>query len=424
MELELTICKASEVVDLVNARDKDNLPFAIVISIESPADGPQRAPRLASAIGATWIDRQVILACSDVETGAGIPSVEVVQSALDYFEKWRPTEGVMRVLLHCRSGKSRSTALALVLLRRHHGAGTEKQCLAELLRVRPVAAPNLAIVEHGDALLGCGGALVQVVKNDPEVTRRRAEAAVGRAPHSVMVSWHMGEADQGRAKICESISAAERSNEPASVIAPLTYACLLYRELREPANMLEAAERLFVISREQQLPGMVAFASVFRGLALAEQERSDEGIALIRDGLDSMISEGAAPTALTALSEALAHAGKLEEALATIEQTVAAAKKTAIDSIFVLWRRGELHLRRGDETAAETDFREALAAAQRVGSKAYQLRATTSLARLLANQGNRDEARSILSQIYAQFTEGLETADLKDASALLDNLNH
>jgi tetratricopeptide (TPR) repeat protein len=423
MQLELTICKASEVVDLVKARDKDNLPFTIVISIEGPADGPQgRAPRLATAIGAEWLDRQIILACNDVETGAGVPPPELVQGALTSFEKWRPADGVMRVLIHCRSGKSRSTALGLVLLRHHHGTGTEKECLAELLRVRPVAAPNLAIVQHGDMLLGCAGALVQVEENDPEVTRRRAEAGVGRAPHSVMVSWHLGEADKGRAQIRESISAAERSNEPASVIAPLTYACMLYRELREPANVLEVAERLLAISREQQLPGMVAFANVSRGWALAEQGRTDEGIALIRDGLDSMISEGAAPTALTALSEALARAGKLEEALATIEQTFATARKSAIELVFVLWRRGEFHLQRGDETAAESDFREALSVAQRIGSKAYQLRATTSLARLLAKQDNRNEARTMLAEIYAQFTEGLETADLKDASALFKSL--
>jgi len=424
MQLQLTICKASEVVDLVKTRDKNNLPFTIVISIESPADGPQnRAPRLASAIGAEWIDRQVILACNDVETGAGAPSPEVVQSALTYFDKWRPASGTMRVLIHCRSGKSRSTAMGLTLLRHHHGTGSEKECLAELLRVRPVAAPNLAIVRHGDTLLGCAGALIAVVENDPEVTRRRAEAGVGRAPHSVMISWHLGEADKGRAQIRESISAAERSNEPASVIAPLTYACLLYRELREPANVQEAAERLFAISRDHQLPGMVGFANVSRGWALAEQGLTDDGISLIRDGLDSMKSDGAGEAALTALSEALARAGRLDEALATLEQTFAAARKSAVELVFVLWRRGELHLQRGDETAAETDFREALSVAQRIGSKAYELRATTSLARLLAKQGNRNEARTMLAQIYAQFTEGLETPDLKDAKSLLDSLD-
>ena len=127
MELQLTICKASEVVDLVKARDRDNIPFAIVISIEGPADGPQgRAPRLATEIGLEWTDRQIILACNDVETGAGVPPPELVQSALAYFEKHRPSDGVMRVLIHCRSGKSRSTAIGLILLRHHHGTGTEK----------------------------------------------------------------------------------------------------------------------------------------------------------------------------------------------------------------------------------------------------------------------------------------------------------
>ena len=58
-----------------------------------------------------------------------------------------------------------------------------------------------------------------------------------------------------------------------------------------------------------------------------------------------------------------------------------------------------------------------------MGSKAFELRATTSLARLLAKQGKRDEARTILSEIYNWFTEGFDTADLKDAKALLDELN-
>ena len=52
-----------------------------------------------------------------------------------------------------------------------------------------------------------------------------------------------------------------------------------------------------------------------------------------------------------------------------------------------------------------------------------ELRATTSLARLLAKQGRRDEARAMLAEIYNWFTEGFDTADLKDAKALLDELN-
>ncbi len=63
-----------------------------------------------------------------------------------------------------------------------------------------------------------------------------------------------------------------------------------------------------------------------------------------------------------------------------------------------------------------------IAVARRIGSKAYELRATTSLARLLAEQGKRDEARAMLADIYNQFTEGFDTSDLNDARALLDEL--
>ena len=89
----------------------------------------------------------------------------------------------------------------------------------------------------------------------------------------------------------------------------------------------------------------------------------------------------------------------------------------------VLWWRGELHLKRGDETPADRDFREAIGAARRIGSKAYELRATISLARLLDKQGKRTEARAMLAEIYNWFTEGFDTADLKDAKSLLDELS-
>jgi predicted ATPase len=85
--------------------------------------------------------------------------------------------------------------------------------------------------------------------------------------------------------------------------------------------------------------------------------------------------------------------------------------------------RGELRLMQGDAKLAEADFREAVALAQSMSAKAWELRATTSLARLLDKQGNRDEARTMLAAIYNWFTEGFDTADLKDAKALLDQFS-
>ena len=72
--------------------------------------------------------------------------------------------------------------------------------------------------------------------------------------------------------------------------------------------------------------------------------------------------------------------------------------------------------------AAEAHFRKAIDIAKGQSAKSWELRATTSLARLLDTQGNRDEARAMLAEIYGWFTEGFDTADLNDAKALLDEL--
>ena len=78
----------------------------------------------------------------------------------------------------------------------------------------------------------------------------------------------------------------------------------------------------------------------------------------------------------------------------------------------------------GSKNAAEAEqcMRRAAAIAVEQGAKSFELRATTSLARLLRDTSRRDEARAMLAEIYNWFTEGFDTADLKDARALLDEL--
>jgi predicted ATPase len=73
---------------------------------------------------------------------------------------------------------------------------------------------------------------------------------------------------------------------------------------------------------------------------------------------------------------------------------------------------------------AEQSFRTAIEVARGQKARSWELRATTSLARLLRNTNRQDEGRTTLAEIYGWFTEGFETADLKDAKALLDELNH
>jgi predicted ATPase len=85
---------------------------------------------------------------------------------------------------------------------------------------------------------------------------------------------------------------------------------------------------------------------------------------------------------------------------------------------------GELLLKQNESNALEarSSFEQAIDVAQRQQAKSLELRATMSLARLLASQGRRDEARTMLAEIYNWFTEGFDTADLIDAKALLDQL--
>jgi predicted ATPase len=97
----------------------------------------------------------------------------------------------------------------------------------------------------------------------------------------------------------------------------------------------------------------------------------------------------------------------------------------ALDGPELYGLKGELLLMHNDSKVeqAEECFRRSIEIARTQSAKSYELRATRSLARLLATQGKRDEARTMLAEIYNWFTEGFDTADLKEAKALLDELS-
>ena len=163
---------------------------------------------------------------------------------------------------------------------------------------------------------------------------------------------------------------------------------------------------------------------------MAWQGQTQEGIELIRRGSTASEAAGARVFRshfLTDLAEALLIAARFEEGLTTVAEATAIAEETGtrLYDARLLRLKGELLLAldSSNAAAAERSFREAIAVGSRQSTKLFQLRATTSLARLLAKQGNRDEARAMLEEIYGWFTEGFDTADLKKANALLDELN-
>ena len=122
------------------------------------------------------------------------------------------------------------------------------------------------------------------------------------------------------------------------------------------------------------------------------------------------------------LAAAQERDGAIVDALATVEQALQANPDELVSRPEALRLRGQLRLKQREIELAEADFREAIALARSMGAKAWELRATMSLADMLAKHGRRDEGRSMLSEIYNWFTEGFDTADLKDAKALLEEL--
>jgi len=130
---------------------------------------------------------------------------------------------------------------------------------------------------------------------------------------------------------------------------------------------------------------------------------------------------------LGVLAEGLAGAERFTEAFATIDEALAQADRSGQHwCIAELHRvKGELLLQEaGDQSipAAEDCFQGALEIAQEQGALFWELRAALSLARWRIRQDRQEIARQILAPVYDRFTEGFETADLKQAKALLEQL--
>ena len=131
--------------------------------------------------------------------------------------------------------------------------------------------------------------------------------------------------------------------------------------------------------------------------------------------------------ALAMLAQGYQRLGRHDQALAIFDQGLAHVERSGemLDTAEILRLKGELLLvRDGLPDEAERCFRTAIELAREQKARWWELRSTVSLARLLAKQGRRDEARAMLADIYNWFTEGFDTGDLIDAKALLDELSN
>jgi len=173
-----------------------------------------------------------------------------------------------------------------------------------------------------------------------------------------------------------------------------------------------------------------AWGRAFEGILFIKRGDAVNGLALLRTARGELLETGFAALyteILRPLAEALAGAGEVAEGLVTIDEALARSERNEERwCVAELLRiKGELLLSQAGPDAvvtAEDHFRQAIDWAGRQSALSWELRAATSLARLWREQARKEEARELLAPIYARFTEGFETADLRTAKALIDDL--
>ena len=189
------------------------------------------------------------------------------------------------------------------------------------------------------------------------------------------------------------------------------------------------AERLTALALELRADFWVGIATVYRGWVWAARGDATTAIPLIRDGITKFrASEGASRLTdyLTLLATAHRMAGEDAEALAVIGDAAAEARRTGEDRLLpeILRMRGEIlvSMPTPDLVAGEASLRDAVHLARAQGARGWELRAATSLARLLFGRGERQQALDLLAPTYAWFSEGVDMPDLREARALLNQL--
>ncbi|WP_137890639.1 adenylate/guanylate cyclase domain-containing protein [Ramlibacter sp. 2FC] len=247
--------------------------------------------------------------------------------------------------------------------------------------------------------------------------------------------WLAGYPDQGLARSQAALDLAQTLSHPAASADALVFAAELHLYRREAQPSRELAEALIALATEHGLPFWLAYGIILSGWALVEQGRAAEGIEQMQQGLSAYRATGAEfhrTHFLALLAEAYARAGQVEAGLQTLTEALATVERTQ-ERVYEaeLYRlKGELTLlqpnREGEEPGgrgeAEACFQQAIAIARRQGARSLELRALIALSRLRRQQGQPGDARRMLAEAYDWFTEGFDTADLREAKVLLDEL--
>ena len=247
---------------------------------------------------------------------------------------------------------------------------------------------------------------------------------------TALSNWMLGYPTQAVQAMENTLAHARELENPNSVGISLLFLAQLSQLRREPEPATTRAEEAMAVSAEHGLPALELWCLLPRGWAIAQQGDVSAGIADIKDAMDRRRAFGMGavwPWFLALLADAHGALGQFDEGLAALEEALDWVERNdeRLYEAEVHRIKGELlHRQDGPDPAlAEKCFEQALAVARSQQAKSWELRAAMSMARLWQQNGRVDDARALLSPVYDWFTEGFDTADLKDAKALLDQLS-
>jgi predicted ATPase len=262
----------------------------------------------------------------------------------------------------------------------------------------------------------------------------------------------LGYPDQALRRSRDALTLAQEQAHPFTLALTLGTVAVLQQLRREGEATLEHAKASLVLATEHGFPYLRTIGTVREGWGLTTVGRVEEGLGQMRQGLDALRATGTEllrPYHLALLAEAYGSCGQIEAGLRALEEAMVAADQHAERFYEAELHRlqGELLLRKlvgmradlapseiqqrhiageaaGDQAPlqieAEACFQRALDIARRQGAKSLELRAAMSRYRLWNQRGNGAEARQRLAEVYAWFTEGFETVDLREARGLLE----
>ena len=247
--------------------------------------------------------------------------------------------------------------------------------------------------------------------------------------HLSLAEWFLGHPSQALKHSTDSLTLARRFNDPFSRVFTIYRASFLHVFRREPVATRELAHELVELANRHGFLFFIAAGMFLEGQALTAQGLGAEGLQMMSGGLDGVWASGmevGRPRNLALLAEACGRSELVEQGLSLIKEGLAAMEISGEGHYEAeIYRiQGELlRVSGASEEEAEENLLQALDVARRQKSKSLELRAAMSLSRVWRDQNKVRQAVELLTTVYETFDEGFDTADLREAKELIDELS-